>query len=309
MLILLFFGLVLIGIAVTFAARTIALGGLRRQETLAQIASYGFGAALPLPERTPSARGLRPLIDALARLSGAYAVRRLGEERVQEVRTLLRSAGMYQLDVETFVGYRVLAGGAIPTALILLSIASGGFGARTLVIVCFVAVWGWVLPSFLLKRKATKRLQEIDLEMPELVDLLVTTVEAGVGFTAALQLVARRVEGPLAQELRICLQEQAMGLTIEGALENMVGRVDSISVRVFVQAIVQGQTLGVSIGKILRDLAVDMRKRRRQMAEERAQKAPTKILFPLVFLILPALFIIVLGGPIIGLGHTLGSLA
>jgi tight adherence protein C len=147
------------------------------------------------------------------------------------------------------------------------------------------------------------------MEMPELVDLLVTTVEAGVGFTAALQLVARRVTGPLAQELRISLQEQAMGLTVEKALENMRVRVDSISVRMFVQAIVQGQSLGVSIGKILRELAVDMRKRRRQIAEERAQKAPTKILFPLVFLILPALFIIVLGGPVMGLGKTLGSLA
>jgi len=160
-----------------------------------------------------------------------------------------------------------------------------------------------------MKRRGTKRLDDIDLEMPELVDLLVTTVEAGVGFAAALQLVARRVEGPLGHELRITLQEQNMGLTIENALQNMLERVDSTSVRVFVQAMIQGQSLGVSIGKILRDLAVDMRKRRRQMAEERAQKAPTKILFPLIFLILPALFIIVLGGPMIGLAQTLGSLA
>ena len=100
-----------------------------------------------------------------------------------------------------------------------------------------------------------------------------------------------------------------MGLTIEKRSQNMLERVDSAAVRAFVQAMIQGETLGVSIGKILRDLAVDMRKRRRQMAEERAQKAPTKILFPLVFLILPALFIIVLGGPMIGLGQTLGSLA
>jgi tight adherence protein C len=308
LVVFLLFGLALIGSAVTFAARTILLGGLRRQETLAQIGSYGFGARASLDVEEPP-QTLRSLVDGLARVSGRVAARRLNPVRLQEVRTLLRSAGFYRLDVETFIGYRVLAGGVFPLALLLLSIGSGGLSARTIVLIAFVAAWGWVLPSFFLKRKATRRLQEIDLEMPELVDLLVATVEAGVGFTAALQLVARRVEGPLAQELRICLQEQAMGLTIEGALENMIGRVDSLSVRVFVQAIVQGQSLGVSIGKILRDLAVDMRKRRRQMAEERAQKAPTKILFPLVFLILPALFIIVLGGPIIGLGRTLGSLA
>jgi tight adherence protein C len=122
-----------------------------------------------------------------------------------------------------------------------------------------------------------------------------------------LQLVARRVEGPLAQELRISLREQAMGLTVEDALQNMLKRVDTLTVRAFVQAIIQGELLGVSIGKVLRDLATDMRKRRRQMAEERAQKAPTKILFPLVFLILPALFIIVLGGPIMGMAKTFGT--
>src|SRR6266511_3826898 len=122
-----------------------------------------------------------------------------------------------------------------------------------------------------------------------------TPVEAGVGFTAALQITARRVEGPLGEELRVALSEQNMGLTIQEALANMLGRANSPALRVFVQAILQGETLGVSIGKILRDLAVDMRKRRRQSAEERAQKAPTKIIFPLVLLILPALFIVCVG--------------
>jgi tight adherence protein C len=166
---------------------------------------------------------------------------------------------------------------------------------------------GWVMPKFLLERKATKRLQDIDREMPELVDLLVTTVEAGVGFASAVQMVARRITGPLGQELRLALQEQSMGMTIEEALRNMLSRVDSVSMRAFVQAIQQGQVLGVSIGKILRDLALDMRKHRRQLAEERAQKAPTKLLFPLVFLILPALMIVSLGGPLLSLIHNLGS--
>ena len=156
-------------------------------------------------------------------------------------------------------------------------------------------------------RHGTARIQRIDHEMPELVDLLVTTVEAGVGFASSLQMVARRVEGPLGKELRLALQEQSMGLTIEEALEHMLDRVDSPSLRAFVQSILQGQILGVSIGKILRDLAVDMRKRRRQMAEERAQKAPTKILFPLIFLILPSLLIVALGGPLLTLMKTLGS--
>ena len=97
------------------------------------------------------------------------------------------------------------------------------------------------------------------------------------------------------QELRVALREQSLGLTPEEALRNLSHRVDSSAMRAFTQALVQGESLGVSIGAILRDLAIDMRKRRRQAAEERAQKTPTKILFPLIALILPAMFIVTLG--------------
>jgi tight adherence protein C len=149
--------------------------------------------------------------------------------------------------------------------------------------------------------------ERIDYEVPELVDLLVTTVEAGVGFAGALQLSARRTRGPLGEELRLTLREQSMGLTPNESLSNMLTRVDSPALRAFVQAILQGEMLGVSIGRILRDLAVDMRKRRRQAAEERAQKAPVKLLFPLVILILPAMFIVVLGPAVYGVVHSLGN--
>jgi tight adherence protein C len=308
MIILLLFGIALIAVSAGLAVRAVTIGGSRRRNTLAQIASYGFAGTVVAHEPRER-RGPRAVLDSLATLLGTVAVRRFASVGEQETRKVLRSAGLYHVQVETFVGYRLLAAGGIPALWLLLTLGSGGVSPRGLLILCFVAAQGWILPSFVVKRRGKKRLQDIDLEMPELVDLLVTTVEAGVGFAAALQLVARRVEGPLGQELRITLQEQNMGLTIEKALQNMLERVESASVRAFVQAMIQGQNLGVSIGKILRDLAVDMRKRRRQMAEERAQKAPTKILFPLVFLILPALFIIVLGGPMIGLGKTLGSLA
>jgi tight adherence protein C len=305
MVILLLFGIVLTGAAVALTARALALGGVRREETFAQIATYGFAdrvIARELAEPT----GLRPALDRLAKLVGAVALSSMSERRERDLRTVLRSAGLYRTEPATFLGYRVLAAALLPL-LLLMSQSSAGVGVRQVLLLAFVGAMGWVLPSFFVKRRAARRLQEIDLETPELVDLLVTTVEAGVGFASALQLVARRVEGPLGQELRLTLQEQNMGLTIEDSLQNMLLRVDSLSLRTFVQAIVQGQMLGVSIGKILRDLAVDMRKRRRQMAEERAQKAPVKILFPLVFLIMPAMMLIILGGSVIGLGKVLGG--
>jgi tight adherence protein C len=141
--------------------------------------------------------------------------------------------------------------------------------------------------------------------MPELIDLLVVTVEAGLSLSAALQLAGERMKGPLGDELRIVLQEQRMGLTPVQALENMVTRCPTPAVESFTRAMVQGSLLGVSIGAILRSLAVEMRKRRRAAVEQQAQKAPIKMLFPLVFMIFPAMFIVILGPAVISIFHAL----
>ncbi len=154
--------------------------------------------------------------------------------------------------------------------------------------------FGWMLPLVIIRRKARMRLQVIDRRLPDLIDLLVVTVEAGLGFGGALRLAADHVGGPLSDELRLTLQEQTMGLGVDDALSNLAARADTPGMRAFVRALAQGERLGISIGQVMRNLAVDMRKRRRQMAEERAQKAPIKMLFPLVFLIFPSLFIILL---------------
>jgi tight adherence protein C len=161
--------------------------------------------------------------------------------------------------------------------------------------VALLPVAGWMAPMWLLRARARRRLGTIDYDLPELIDLLVVTVEAGVGFAASLQIAVERLPGPLGDELRLVLQEQAMGLSVNDALRNMLARCDTPAVRSFVRSILQGETLGVSIGQIMRNLATEMRKRRRATAEERAQKAPIKILFPLVFLIFPAIFVILLG--------------
>src|SRR5207245_2360919 len=120
-------------------------------------------------------------------------------------------------------------------------------------------------------------------------------VEAGLVLVGSLQTAATRISGPLGEEIRLTLQEQSMGLSMQEALLSMLDRVDTASMRSFVRSVVQGETLGVSIGQIMRDLAQEMRRRRRAVAQERAQKAPIKILFPLVLLISPAMFVILLG--------------
>jgi tight adherence protein C len=213
---------------------------------------------------------------------------------------------MYGTSVASFVGLRILTTLLGPGLLFLLSL-NGALNPRMLLAGVVITVMGWFVPYGIVQRRARLRVERIDREVPELVDLLVTTIEAGVAFAAALQLASRSIEGPLGQELRLALREQSLGLTPEEALRNLSVRVDSPATRAFTQALVQGESLGVSIGTILRDLAIDMRKRRRQAAEERAQKTPTKILFPLIGLILPALFIMTLGPVLLEIVRFLSS--
>jgi tight adherence protein C len=292
MILVLILALALIGATVVLLLRAGGVADPQRRQALEHIGAYGFNAAALADGQHPHAR---ERLASLATAVGAIYSRYARADREREIRELLRSAGLYRMRVTTFLGYRVLV--TICTALFWLWLmsAAGGGGASLLFVVITFSALGWITPMFVLRKRAAHRLHQIDREVPELVDLLVTTVEAGVGFAAALQTTARRVEGPLGQELRVALSEQSMGLTIQEALKNMLSRANSPALRVFVQAILQGETLGVSIGKILRDLAVDMRKRRRQAAEEQAQKAPTKIIFPLVLLILPAMFIVAVG--------------
>jgi tight adherence protein C len=303
MILLLLFAIALIGIALTLALRA-ALGGLgRKHEVLAQVASYGFGSS-GAATRTPNSLQTREIATEI----GQRLVDRLRAEQIRELRQLLNSAGYYQTTVTQYLGYRALAAVGLPLAVLILFLLGGGIGIVGILVTLVAAGAGVILPKTLVERKAKQRTEKIDYEVPELVDLLVTTIEAGVGFGSALQITSRRVREPLGSELRLTLGEQAMGLTMSDALKNMLERTNrSVSMRAFVQSIVQGETMGVSIGKTLRDLAVDMRKRRRQQAEERAQKAPIKLLFPLTFLILPAMMIVILGPAVRAVARGLGG--
>jgi len=289
MIVVLLLALALIGTSVLLVLRAGGAADPRRRQALEHIGAYGFNADAVVGGPRPQAR---ERLASVATIVGNIYSRYARTDREREIRELLRSAGLYRMRVTTFLGYRVLAAVGMALFLLWLISSAGGGGVLMLFVVITFGALGWIAPMFILRKRAAHRLQQVDREVPELVDLLVTTVEAGVGFGSALQITARRVEGPLGQELRVALSEQGMGLTIQEALKNMLSRANSPALRMFVQAIIQGDTLGVSIGKILRDLAVDMRKRRRQNAEERAQKAPTKIIFPLVLLILPAMFIV-----------------
>jgi tight adherence protein C len=303
MIILLLVGIALSGVAAALLLRAVANPGLRSSPPVAQIHRYGFG-------RRRSERAKVAVDDIVGR-----AVDSVGEQvaarygQVDEIRRHLFGAGMYNVSPTKFLGYRVLAAIGLPLLWLWL-----GTTASLSTLIVFVgtlacAYLGWALPLLVVKDRAKRRLGEIDYELPELIDLLVVTVEAGLGFVGSLQMAADRLTGPLGDELRLTLQEQSMGLSINEALSNTMARCDTASMRSFVRSIVQGETLGVSIGQIMRDLATEMRRRRKARAEERAQKAPIKILFPLVFLIFPAMFIVLLGPALIQFVHAIKGVA
>jgi tight adherence protein C len=305
MILVVIVGAVLAGVAVGLLLRAFGAGRMRQQELLAQVGSYGFSA---VPEQAARERpGLEEVLARFASWLGSRLEQQIDDDRRRRIRAELNAAGLYRTSVSRYVGYRVLAAVGLPATVLIVLILTGSFSAPGLIIVLIAAAVGFMAPSIYIDRRAGSRVQKIDHEIPELVDLLVTTVEAGVGFLAALQIAARRVREPLGQELRVTLREQGMGLTVDEALRNLGARTTSGNLRMFVQAVIQGETLGVSIGKILRDLAVDMRKARRQMAEERAQKAPIKLLFPLVFLILPAMMLVLLGPALYDITKQLGG--
>jgi tight adherence protein C len=283
-------GLLLLGAGVTLLLRGLTFPG-GTAESLGQIESYGF-AAQPVAG-SGSAAGNRPLMGLAARLGGlAQRFVGVGEHGL---RAKLLAAGMYETDPLTIVGYRVLAAVLLPVAWIWISTTAGMSGVMTVLGAAVLGVIGWTLPVGILSRRGRQRTERIDYELPELIDLLVVTLEAGLSFLASLHTAAARIRGPLGVELRLMLQEQRMGLTVNDALESMLRRCETPALRTFVRSVIQGESLGVSTGQIMRNLALEMRKRRRAKAEERAQKAPIKMLFPLIFLIFPAMFIVLLG--------------
>jgi tight adherence protein C len=300
-IVILLIGLVLLGTAVALIARGVIAARLRTADTLGQIGRYGFTGVTDLRPES----GLQGFINASAAGLGVLLTDRLKLINEERLRKTLVSAGMYGTSPRMLIGYQLLGGLALPIVWIWIAVGAGASAALTIIAAIFCAGIGWFVPGFIVQRRAETRLYRIDRWMPELIDLLVVTVEAGLSLSAALQLAGERLKGPLGDELRIVLQEQRMGLTPVQALENMVGRCPTPAVESFTRAMVQGQLLGVSIGQILRSQAIEMRKRRRAAAEQQAQKAPIKMLFPLVFMIFPALFVVILGPAVVSIFHAL----
>ncbi|MBO0824657.1 MAG: type II secretion system F family protein [Actinobacteria bacterium] len=185
----------------------------------------------------------------------------------------------------------MLIGAHKPVLLILCAGVGGGVG--------------FFLPDVLLYNSGVKRQARIRSALPDAMDMLTVCVEAGLGFDAALAQVARNTGGPLAAELARVLQEMQIGKSRTEALHAMSDRTTVIELRAFVSSLVQASELGISVAQVLREQAKELRLRRRQRAEEQAQKVSVKIMFPLITCLFPALFVVVIGPGVITIIHSL----
>jgi tight adherence protein C len=291
-------GVVLIGVAVASLLNAAGLRRMRTAERLSTIHGYGFTAEPDPGSYRLSQQPTGSFISTAATWLGDLLSKRMGSVGEDDARDELMAAGMYTISPRTLLGYRVVAVILTP---ILVFFALGVSKPLNVLMIFVGAFGGWTMPLTIVRRRARKRLDVIDRKLPDLIDLLCVMIEAGLSFGSAMRLASTQIDGPLGDELRLTLQEQTMGLAIDEALGNFGERADTPAVRAFVRAMGQGERMGISTGQIMRNLAGDMRARRRSQAEEKAQKAPVVMLFPLVFLIFPAMFIILMTPAMINL--------
>jgi tight adherence protein C len=237
-------------------------------------------------------RLVRPLASSLADRIGGLLPRR----RADQLRHRLLVAGVsVKLGPEEFVVLQGvgLGGGMLLGLLLAKSSGYTGFGLVRLVVL--LAAIGVFAPVAWLRRKREERQASIRRDLPDVLDLLAISVEAGVGFEGAVEVVTRHFVSPLATEFSRTLQEMELGLPRRDALQNLKRRTEVPELSNFVLILVQADALGMPIGRVLRSQAVEMRLKRRQWAREKAAKLPVKILMPLTLFILPAIFVVILG--------------
>jgi tight adherence protein C len=282
-------GLVTLGTAVAVLVHAILRPRAATVGMVTQIGQYGFAGDTETMDELDEGG-----LDRMATSIGSYLGKRLSWFREEDVRVRLVSAGLYSVTPARFIGYQALLALALSMMTLFLGGAAHWSIAGLVIGVVAAAAVGWFAPYLYVVMQTRKRRESIDYELPELIDFLIVAIEAGVSLSGALRISANQLHGPLGEEMRLALQEHNMGLSTSQTLENLLVRADTEGMRMFVRSIIQGETLGISIGQVMRNLALEMRKRRKAAAEERAQKAPIKMVFPLVLLIFPAMFAVLI---------------
>lgn len=302
--------LLIVGLAATFlfvafVVLWIGNGVLRAQQTATdRLAVYGKDAlredtlAKPLAERA-----IAPVV-----LRAGAIVKRFTPvgylEKTQRKLMLAGSPG--NLDAPAFAVIKVLTT-IVGVVLAYFAQGIGVQGLQRVALLVFPVMLGFFGPDAWLTRKVDERRTAMQKALPDILDLLVISVEAGLGFDSALARVVGTVPGPLSEEFFRMLQETRVGVSRRDAMRHLMDRTDLNELRSFLLAMLQAEAFGVAIARVLRVQADEMRVKRRQRAQEKAFAAPVKLVFPLVFCIFPSLFIVLLGPAAIQIADAFGS--
>jgi tight adherence protein C len=283
-----------------------ALSGERAPAGVARNLTSGLGGPVDvrsqLLARSATDRALAPAVERWA--ARVRRVTPVGRIEALERRILLAGSPR-SWTIERLLAAKLLLG-VVGLGFGLLRLV-GAPGALSLLIAVGGPVVGWFAPDGLLAGRADRRQTAIRRALPDTLDQLTISVEAGLGFEAALVRAGRSGKGPLAEELLRTLQDVQAGMSRNQALHRLIERTDVEELQHFVLAVSQAESYGVPIAQVLRVQSVELRVKRRQQAEERAAKMPVKILFPVVLCILPTVFIVLLGPAAIRISNTLGG--
>jgi tight adherence protein C len=278
----------------------VALPARTRAARIRSAATYG-SPRVSAPERVRfRQRVLAPVIGSLAQ----GMLRLSPKQSLESVSRLLMSAGMRDTSPQAFLASKAAAGAV--GGVLGVAVGAGLSAVGAFVLGGMLGAVGYIAPALVVTSRARRRQASLVAQLPDALDLLAVSVEAGLGFDAAIAKLTQHMRGPLIEEFELALGEMRIGESRPDALKKLAERTGAGEIASFVRAIVQADQLGTSLGRILRVQATDTRLKRQAAAEERAMKAPIKMLFPTVVFIFPAMFIVILGPAFLSLGKLFG---
>lgn len=288
-------------LAIYFFMRALLAPGYDAQAAqLGRIAGSGAAVEIDQDGSTLWDRLVRPLAAGTADRLGTLLPARLAAHFEDE----LTAAGN-PVGAGVFTGALLVAPpGCILLVVAMLARTGGGISSAAVLGVLVAGALGIGVPLLWLRARVDRRQQRIVRELPDVFDMIVVSVEAGLGFEAAIARVTENTEGPLTDELRRTLLDMNLGMGRRRALQALSARTRALPMRALVAAIIQADQTGMGVGQVLRAQAEHLRTMRRQSAEERAMKAPLKMLFPLIFFIFPALFVVLLGPAVLSISKS-----
>jgi tight adherence protein C len=302
-MILFVLAIICLGAAAFIISELITQPAQERDRFIRRVASFGQQQSqiLNVTEQSLKARLGTPIIERFARI----VLRINPKTTIDGVAYKLVSAGVSRrISPTTFLALK----GILPIGFGLLGIAfaSSQSPLMAVAIVVGLGLLGFIGPDYIVNSKIRSRQEKIRAQLPDALDLLAVSVEAGLGFDSAVSKLTESLTGPLIDEFNLTLAEMRVGESRPEALRKLSDRAQVSELSAFTRALIQADTLGISLGRILRVQASDTRERRQAMAEERAMKAPIKMLFPTVLFIFPSMFIVTIGPAFLALKGLFG---